>query len=58
MEREHRYVAECGDVLVGRIGEVAGKRWKVDINARQSAVLMLSAVNLPGDALRKTSGLR
>jgi len=51
-------VAECGDVLVGRIGEVAGKRWKVDINARQSAVLMLSAVNLPGDALRKTSGLR
>ena len=35
-------------MLVGRVGEVAGKRWKVDINARQAAVLMLSAVNLPG----------
>ena len=28
--------------------QVAGKRWKLDINARQEALLMLSAVTLPG----------
>ncbi len=43
-----RYHAEVGDVVVGRIREVGEKRWKVDINARQDAVLQLSAINLPG----------
>jgi exosome complex RNA-binding protein Csl4 len=43
-----RYVAELGDVVVGRVADVAGKRWKVDVAAQQAAVLMLSAVNLPG----------
>lgn len=28
--------------------QVAPKRWKLDINSRQDATLMLSAVNLPG----------
>jgi len=28
--------------------QVAGKRWKVDLNSRQEASLLLSAVNLPG----------
>jgi exosome complex component RRP4 len=28
--------------------EVGPSRWKVDANARQDAILMLSSVNLPG----------
>lgn len=28
--------------------KVQPRRWKVDANARQDAVLMLSSVNLPG----------
>jgi exosome complex component RRP4 len=43
-----RYNAEIGDLIVGRITEVQPKRWKVDANARQDAILMLSSVNLPG----------
>lgn len=41
-------MGEVGDVVVGRITEVGQKRWKVDLNSRQDAVLMLSSVNLPG----------
>eukprot|EP00192_Tetraselmis_astigmatica_P020732 CAMPEP_0117649254 /NCGR_PEP_ID=MMETSP0804-20121206/868_1 /TAXON_ID=1074897 /ORGANISM="Tetraselmis astigmatica, Strain CCMP880" /LENGTH=298 /DNA_ID=CAMNT_0005454967 /DNA_START=115 /DNA_END=1012 /DNA_ORIENTATION=+ len=48
-----RYSADLGDVVVGRIIEIVGKRWKVDINARQQAQLQLSAVNLPGGAQRR-----
>ena len=29
-------------------GQIAAKRWRIDLNAAQQAVLMLSAVNLPG----------
>jgi len=43
-----RYVAELGDVVVGRVTDVAGKRWRVDISAQQQSILQLSAVNLPG----------
>lgn len=43
-----RYNGEIGDVVVGRITEVAQKRWKVDLNSRSDAILMLSSVNLPG----------
>ena len=32
----------------GRARQVAGKRWVVDLNARQEATLQLSSVNLPG----------
>jgi exosome complex component RRP4 len=34
--------------VIGRIVEVGSSRWRVDANARQDAVLMLSSVNLPG----------
>lgn len=34
--------------MIGRIVEVGPSRWKVDANARQDAILMLSSVNLPG----------
>ncbi|BBM97698.1 exosome complex component RRP4 [Marchantia polymorpha subsp. ruderalis] len=48
-----RYNPETGDVVVGRVTEVAPKRWKVDVNSRQDAQLMLSAVNLPGGIQRR-----
>jgi len=48
-----RYNGEIGDVIVGRITEIGDKRWKVDIGARQDAVLQLSSVNLPGGVQRR-----
>lgn len=48
-----RYVGEIGDVIVGRITQVAQKKWIVDTNSRLNSVLMLSAVNLPGNELRR-----
>eukprot|EP00741_Cyanophora_paradoxa_P002970 tig00000655_g2883.t1 len=51
-----RYTGEIGDVVVGRIAEVGQKRWKVDVNSRQDAVLQLSSINLPGGVqVRNTS---
>jgi exosome complex RNA-binding protein Rrp4 len=44
----YRYTPEVGDLVIGRIVEVGPSRWKVDANARQDAILMLSSVNLPG----------
>lgn len=38
---------------MGRVTEIAGKRWKVDLNARRDAALLLSAVNLPGGIQRR-----
>ncbi|EJD07661.1 uncharacterized protein FOMMEDRAFT_137897 [Fomitiporia mediterranea MF3/22] len=48
-----RYNPEIGDLVVGRITEVAARRWKADANARQDAVLMLSSINLPGGVQRR-----
>jgi exosome complex component RRP4 len=42
-----RYLGEVGDLVVGRITGVEGKRWKVDINGQRDAILQLSSVNLP-----------
>ncbi|ODQ65232.1 hypothetical protein NADFUDRAFT_51827 [Nadsonia fulvescens var. elongata DSM 6958] len=50
-----RYSPEIGDHIVGRITEVGQKRWKVDIGAKQDAVLMLGSINLPGGILRRKS---
>lgn len=50
-----RYSPETGDHVIGRIVEVGNKRWKVDIGAKQYAVLMLGSVNLPGGILRRKS---
>jgi hypothetical protein len=44
----------CACVCV-RACQVAGKRWKLDINARQEAMLMLSAVTLPGGVQARRS---
>ncbi|CAG8662967.1 11697_t:CDS:2 [Acaulospora morrowiae] len=48
-----RYTGNIGDLVIGRITEVSNKRWKVDINSRQDAVLLLSAINLPGGVQRR-----
>ncbi|KNC52901.1 exosome component 2 [Thecamonas trahens ATCC 50062] len=50
-----RFVARIGDVVVGRIVEVAHKRWKVDVQSQQDAVLMLSSINIPGSTQRRRS---
>mmetsp|Transcript_14139 Transcript_14139/g.24066 ORF Transcript_14139/g.24066 Transcript_14139/m.24066 type:complete len:308 (+) Transcript_14139:2-925(+) len=48
-----RYSGDVGDVVIGRISEVGNNRWKVDVNAKQDAVLLLSSINLPGGILRR-----
>lgn len=48
-----RYVGDVGDVVVGRITEVGQNRWRVDVNSRQDAVLLLSSINLPGGVRRR-----
>ncbi|RLN79430.1 hypothetical protein BBJ28_00016237 [Nothophytophthora sp. Chile5] len=48
-----RYIGEVGDIVVGRVTEVASKRWKVDVNGQQDAGLLLSSVTLPGGAQRR-----
>lgn len=48
-----KYVPETGDVVVGRVVELQGKRWRLDINAARHAFLLLSAVNLPGGIQRR-----
>lgn len=50
-----RYSPETGDHVIGRITDVSNKRWKVDIGAKQDAILMLGSVNLPGGVLRRKS---
>ncbi|CAO3704112.1 unnamed protein product [Rhizopus stolonifer] len=47
-----RYTAEIGDIVVGRITEVAMRRWKVNVNS-QHANLLLSSVSLPGGVQRR-----
>jgi len=48
-----RYSGDVGDVVIGRVIEVGNKQWKVDLNARNSATLLLGSINLPGGALRR-----
>ncbi|KRZ07667.1 Exosome complex component RRP4 [Trichinella zimbabwensis] len=50
-----RYSGSVGDYVIGRVVEVLQKRWKVDVNARLNAILLLSSVNLPGGELRRKS---
>lgn len=52
-----RYTPEIGDLVIGRIIEVQSKRWKVDVCAAVSAVLLLSSINLPGGTLRKRTSV-
>ncbi|ORX72114.1 hypothetical protein DL89DRAFT_221418 [Linderina pennispora] len=52
---KQRYGGEIGDIVVGRITEVSSKRWRVDVNARQDGVLLLSSIILPGGIQRRKS---
>lgn len=51
--RFSRYVPEIGDVVVGRVTEIIGNKWTVDINCSQAAVMLLSNVSEPGGILRR-----
>eukprot|EP00347_Sterkiella_histriomuscorum_P013306 403365220 len=46
---------DIGDVIIGRIVSVENKRWAVDINSYQHAVLNLTNINLPGGLQRRRS---
>ena len=48
-----RYNPQVGDVVVGRIASIVGRRWTVDVGARRTASLQLSAVSLPDGARRR-----
>lgn len=48
-----RYQPEIGDVVVGRILEVTGNKWQVDVNSTQTAIMLLSNVTEPGGMLRR-----
>ena len=48
-----RYVPETGDVVLGRVVDIAGKRWKLDAGGRQDAIQLGTAVHLPGGAQRR-----
>ncbi|SCV74964.1 BQ2448_7993 [Microbotryum intermedium] len=48
-----KYRSEVGDLVIGRIAEVGPRRWKVEANAAQNAVLMLASINLPGGVQRR-----
>ena len=49
------YRPDIGDVVVGRIVQVDQKRWMVDINSYQHAILNLTSINLPGGVQRRRS---
>jgi exosome complex component RRP4 len=51
-----RFLPEIGDLVVGVIKEVGLKRWKVEIGARQDAILQLASINLPGGIQRRKTG--
>ena len=48
-----RNIPDVGDVIVGRVIDVGGKRWRVDVGAARAASLALAAVRLPGGAARR-----
>lgn len=50
-----QYTPEVGDVVIGRIGQIFNKKWKVDTNSRVDTTLSLSAINLPGVMQRRKS---
>uniref|UniRef100_A0A7N0RAA6 S1 motif domain-containing protein n=1 Tax=Kalanchoe fedtschenkoi TaxID=63787 RepID=A0A7N0RAA6_KALFE len=52
-----RYKPEIGDIIVGRVNEVAPKRWRLEINFSQDAVLMLSSMNLPDGIQRRRTAV-
>ncbi|KAL9435815.1 hypothetical protein AB3S75_021976 [Citrus x aurantiifolia] len=52
-----RYKPETGDIVIGRVIEVVPKRWKLEINFTQDAILMLSSMNLPDGIQRRRTAV-
>ncbi|KAH7526088.1 hypothetical protein ACOSQ2_001612 [Xanthoceras sorbifolium] len=52
-----RFKPETGDIVIGRVIEVAQKRWKLEINFTQDATLMLSSMNLPDGIQRRRTAM-
>ncbi|KAG0468121.1 hypothetical protein HPP92_017449 [Vanilla planifolia] len=52
-----RYKPEIGDTIVGRVIEIAPKRWRLEINCSQDAVLMLQSMNLPDGIQRRRTAV-
>lgn len=51
---KNRYKGTIGDLVVGRVKEIMGKKWKIDIDSYELATLNLNAVKLPEIQRRKT----
>ena len=47
------YIGQIGDVIVGRVREIIGSRWKIHIGSDQDAFMLLSNVTEPGGVLRR-----
>ncbi|KAF5206222.1 Exosome complex component rrp4-like protein [Thalictrum thalictroides] len=52
-----RYKPEIGDIVVGRVIEIVPKRWRIEINFSQDAVLMLSSMNMPDGIQRRRTAV-
>lgn len=52
-----RYKPEVGDIIIGRVNEVAQNRWRMEINYSQDAVLMLSSMNMPDGVQRRRTAV-
>ncbi|MED6130477.1 exosome non-catalytic core subunit rrp4 [Stylosanthes scabra] len=52
-----RYKPEVGDIIIGRVVEVSQKRWRLEINYSQDAVLMLSSMNMPDGVQRRRTAV-
>ncbi|KAK1291694.1 hypothetical protein QJS10_CPB17g01951 [Acorus calamus] len=57
LRARYLYKPEIGDIIVGRVIEVAPKRWRLEINFSQDAVLMLSSMNLPDGIQRRRTAV-
>ncbi|CAL0307993.1 unnamed protein product [Lupinus luteus] len=52
-----RYKPEVGNIVIGRVVEVVQKRWKLEINYSQDAILMLSSMNMPDGVQRRRTAM-
>ena len=41
-----RYLGDNGDVVIGRVGEIMNKKWRVDIQGYDYAYLHINAIML------------
>lgn len=48
-----RYAGDVGDVVIGRVAQIAHRKWRVDLHSRNDASLALAAFNLPDGQIRK-----